>query len=461
MGTRLTDSVMYAHLWATPELAAVFDERARLQSWCDILAGLARAQARLGIIPAASADAIAAARADALDMDYVAEQTRLTSHSTLGLIRGLMRVLPEHAREHVYFGVTVQDVTDTWFGVVMREVGTVVWRDLRALEASLLELAAAHRDTAMAGRTHGQPGAPVTFGLKAASWADEVRRHVERLRDGRDRWLVGQLGGAVGALGFFGPAATELRRMFCAEVGLADPGISWLTCRDRIADFGQLLAMVAGTLARIGAEVYELARPEIGELAEAAPPGAVSSITMPHKRNPEGSEHLDTLARLARSSAGVLTEGMVAAGERDGRAWKAEWAALPEVCLLTGAALALGRQLVTGLEVDAGAMAANLDRYGEALSSERVLAGLSSRIGKHRAQQLLHEVLREDGGDPGRGLVERGVVERGVASAADVRSWMQRPAIDTAATMVDTVLARAHAARDAEAAEWTSQRRWT
>lgn len=451
MGTRLTDSAMYAHLWGTPELAAVFDERARLQSWCDILAALARAQARLGIIPGSSADAIsAAALVDALDLDYVAEQTRVTSHSTLGLIRGLLRVLPEHAREHVYFGATVQDVTDTWFGVVMREVGSMAWRELRALEGSLLELAAAHRDTVMAGRTHGQPGAPLTFGFKAASWADEVRRHIERLRDGRDRWLVGQLGGAVGALAFFGAEAAELRSQFCAEMGLADPGISWLTCRDRVAEFGQLLAMVAGTLGRIGTEVYELARPEIGELAEATPPGAVSSITMPHKRNPEASEHLDTLARLARSSAAVLTEGMVAAHERDGRAWKAEWVALPEVCLLAGAALALGRRLVADLEVDAGAMAANLDRYGEALSSERVLAGLSSRIGKHRAQQLLHEVLREDGSELGRGLVERGV-----ATAADVSSWMQRPAVDTAAAMVDTVLARARAARAAEAGSWT------
>ncbi|MDN5751009.1 MAG: adenylosuccinate lyase family protein, partial [Pseudonocardia sp.] len=304
MGTRLSGSLLYAHLWGTPELDAVFDERAMLQSWLDVLAALARAQAQLGLVPAEAAAAITdAARVEALDLAYVAEQTRATSHSTLGLIRGLSRVLPEQAREHVYVGATVQDLTDTWFGLVMRRVGEVVWRDLRALEAALLALAAEHRGTVMAGRTHGQPGAPITFGFKVASWADEVRRHLDRLRQGRDRWLVGQLGGAVGALAFFGDTGLELRARFCLEVGLADPGISWLTSRDRIAEFGGVLAMVCGTLSRIGTEVYELARPEIGELAEAAPPGAVSSITMPHKRNPEGSEHLDTLARLARSSA--------------------------------------------------------------------------------------------------------------------------------------------------------------
>ncbi|MGI9002035.1 MAG: class-II fumarase/aspartase family protein [Pseudonocardia sp.] len=419
MGTRLSSSTLYAHLWGTPELDAVFDERAMLQTWLDVLVALARAQASLGIVPAASASAIAAAaRVEALDLEYVAEQTRLTSHSTLGLIRGLLRVLPEQVREHVYVGATVQDVSDTWFGILMRDVGAIARRDLTALRGLLLDLAVEHRSTVMAGRTHGQPGAPITFGFKVASWADEVGRHLDRLAEGERRWAVGQLGGAVGVLAFFGADGPELRARFCAEVGLADPGISWLSSRDRVAEFGTVLAMIAGTLARIGTEVYELARPEIGELAEAAPAGAVSSITMPHKRNPEGSEHLDTLARLARSAAAVLLEGMVAGHERDGRAWKAEWVALPEVCQLTGAALRLALGLVEGLEVHADAMAANVARFGPALASERVLAGLSARIGKHRAQQVLHEILREHPEDPAAALAARGL-----ATESEVRAW--------------------------------------
>jgi adenylosuccinate lyase len=450
VGTRLTDSASYAHLWGTDELARVFDESARLQCWLDILVGLARVQARLGIVPADAAEAIATgAQVASLDLDYVAEQTRLTSHSTLGLIRGLQRVLPEHAREYVYLGATVQDLTDTWFGVVLREVGALVWRELRALEADLLHLARTHRDTLQVGRTHGQPGAPVTFGFKAASWADEVRRHLQRLREGRSRWLVGQLGGAVGVLGFFETDATALRRQFCAEVGLADPGISWLTSRDRLAEFGHLLAMVCATLARIGGEVYELQRPEIGELAEPTTATAVGSITMPHKRNPESSEHLDTLARLARSSAAVLTEGMTQLHERDGRGWKAEWVALPEVCLLTGAALRTARTIVRGLEVHAGVMAANLVRHGDALASERVLAGLSMRLGKHQAQAALQEVLAGRPTDLAAALAKRGL-----ASVEDVRGWISRPPVTTAGEMVDAVLARAAAARAGETETW-------
>jgi adenylosuccinate lyase len=449
VGTRLSSSALYAHLWGTSETDVLFDEQAMIQSWLDVLVALARAQASLGIVPPAAAEAIAAgAKVEALDLEFVAAQTRLTSHSTLGLIRGLQRVLPEDVREHVYVGATVQDVTDTWFGTVLREVGALVWRDLRAVEERLLALAAAHRDTVMAGRTHGQPGSPITFGFKVASWADEVRRHVDRLREGRARWCVGQLAGAVGALAFFGADGPELRARFCAEVGLADPGVSWLTSRDRIAEFGGVLAMVCGTLARIGVEVYELARPEIGELAEPAAPGAVSSITMPHKRNPEIGEHLDTLARLARSSSAVLLEGMVAGHERDGRAWKAEWVALPEVCQLTAAALHLARGLLDGLEVHPDAMAATVERFG-GLGSERVLAGLSARIGKHRAQQALHEILREEGAGLAAGLAARGL-----ATADEVRAWSTGAAVDAAAEMVDTVLARARAARAAEPEVW-------
>ncbi len=413
MGTRLSDSASYAHLWGTEELARVFDEPARLQCWLDILVALARTQARLGLLPAEAAEAIAAgARVPALDLDYIAEQTRLTSHSTLGLIRGLRMVLPEHAREYVYFGATVQDLTDTWFGVVMREVGALVWRELRALEADLLDLARTHRDTVQVGRTHGQPGAPITFGFKAASWADEVRRHLQRLREGRSRWPVGQLGGAVGVLTVFGTDGAALRRLFCAEVGLADPGISWLTSRDRPAEFGHLLAMVCGTLARIGGEIYELQRPEIGELAEPTTATAVGSITMHHKRNPEGSEHLDTLARLVRSSAAVLTEGLVQLHERDGRGWKAEWVALPEVCLLTGAALRIARRIVSGLEVNADAMAANLADLAA------VLAG------------------------------------RGQARAGGDNGWIGRSPVGAAGEMIDAVLARAAAARAGEPESW-------
>lgn len=452
MGARLTDAGPFAHLWGSDEVRALLDDDGRLRIWLAILAALADAQAELGIIPRPAAIAIAGVAPDQLDQNLITAETRRTSHSTLGLIRAVQQVLPAEAAEFVYYGVTVQDLTDTWTALTIREVGAIAWRDLHTIELGLVDLAVAHRSTVMAGRTHGQPGAPITFGMKAASWADEVRRHIERLAQGRDRWLVAQLGGAVGTLGFFGDDGPRLRALFSQRLGLADPGVPWLTSRDRIAEFGLLLAMVASTLARIGGEVYELQRPEIGELGEPSGPDTVGSITMPHKRNPESSEHLDTLARLTRANAGVLLEAMVQAHERDGRGWKAEWAAFPEVCLLTSTALRLGADLVAGLVVDREAMRRNVEASGGYLASEQVLGALARGLGKHRAQALLREAFVA-GRSSGRSLVES-VAATGAMPVDDAARLVAAPAIASAEAAVDTVVDRAHRARAAESERW-------
>jgi adenylosuccinate lyase len=423
VGARLSDSAAYAHLWATDETRALFDEAGRWQRWLDILGALAAAQADLGVIPPSSATSIAAsARVENLDVDLVAAETRRTSHSMLGLIRALQRVLPEDAAEHVYYGATVQDVTDTWFALTMRDVGDVVDRDIGVLLRAILDRAERHGQTIMPGRTHAQPGAPISFAFKLATWADELGRHRQRLGEGRRRWATVQLGGAVGTLGFYGDVGPSLRARFAERLRLADPGIAWFTSRDRIAEFAAVMAGITGTLARLGNEVMELQRPEIGELREAVADDGVSSIMMPHKRNPESSEHLDTLARLTRANAAVLMESQVQLHERDGRAWKAEWVALPEVCLLTATAVKLAITCIDGLEIDAERMHANVAGDGM-LASERVLGMLSARLGKHRAQAALQDVLREaraDGTTLVDAVVASGLMSRTEAEAAAV-----------------------------------------
>ncbi len=190
-------SAVYAHLWSTPEVEALLGDEGRLASWLDILAALARAQGELGLIPAEAADEIARrALVENLDLDYVAAQTRVTEHSTLGLIRGVQRVVSPEAGEWFCYGATVQDVSDTWAALIMRDLGRIAERDLAASEAALRKLARRHRSTPIAARTHGQPGLPVTFGYKAAVWAAEIRRHRERLGDGADPLAGGPAGRA-------------------------------------------------------------------------------------------------------------------------------------------------------------------------------------------------------------------------------------------------------------------------
>jgi adenylosuccinate lyase len=390
------DSAVYGHLWATPEVSALFCDEGRTQAWLGILAALAEAQAEAGLIPAAAAAAIREhADVSRLDLGLVAEQTRATGHSTIGLIQALRQSLPEQAREWVYYGATVQDLSDSWFGLVFRALGDIAERDVTRMRDRALDLAAEHRDTPMCGRTHGQPGLPITFGFKAAVWAAELDRHLARLRAGRGRWELAQLGGALGTMEFWGEGATGLLDGFARRLGLAAPALPWLTSRDGVAEFLWLLAAIAGTVGKIGNEVYQLQRPEIGELREAFTPGTVGSITMPHKQNPEISEHLVTLSRVVRAQAGLALEGMVCEHERDGRAWKTEWLAVPEAGLAFGACVAAGAQMLDGLRVDAARMQANIDAQRGYLLSEPVMRSLAGRVGKHTAHETVYAVAMD------------------------------------------------------------------
>lgn len=391
MSAHPADSRVFGHLWGTDEVRTLLDDEGRTTAWLEILAVLAEAQAEVGLVPAAAATAIREhARLEAIDLDLVAERTRASGHSTQGLIDALRAVLPEAAREWVYYGATVQDLTDTWSALLMRQLTDIVGRDLTAIRARAAELAEEHRGTPMPGRTHGQPGLPITFGFKAAGWAAELDRHLTRLDEGRARWETVQLGGALGTMAFWGEPAPRLLAVFAARLGLGAPEIAWLTARDRVAEFVGVLAAISASVARIGNEVFQLQRPEIGEVREGFTVGTVGSITMPHKRNPERSEHLVTLSRVVRAQAALALEGMVGEHERDGRSWKTEWLLLPEAALAAAACCAQGRAMLDGLEVDADRMAANLAAHRGYLMSEPVLRALSDRLGKHTAHEVVY-----------------------------------------------------------------------
>ena len=387
------DSAIFGHLWTTPEASALFTDEGRTQAWLQILAALAQAQADAGLIPAAAAESIRAhADVSLLDLGLVAEQTRRTGHSTMGLITALRAVLPEQAREWVYYGATVQDLSDTWFALVSRAIGNIAERDVTRMRDRALALAVRYRDTPMCGRTHGQPGLPVTFGFKAAVWAAELDRHLQRLRQGRSRWEVVQLGGALGTMEFWGDAALGLLTGFAGQLGLGVPVIPWITARDGVAEFLWLLAAMSATAGKIGNEVYQLQRPEIAELRESFTPGTVGSITMPHKRNPEISEHLVTLARVIRAQVTTGLDGMICEHERDGRAWKAEWLVVPEVSMAFAACVGAAARMLDGLQADPERMRRNVAACHGYLLSEPVMRALAARLGKHSAHEAVYGI---------------------------------------------------------------------
>ena len=389
------DSSVYAGAWSTPALRAIFDEDARTRAWLEILAVLAETQAAFALIPASDAAAIArtcrTTEPDAAFLEEVRLGFEASNHSTFGLIAALARRCPGESGEWLYYGATVQDLTDTWLMGALRDARAIFRSDLKAIDAALRALAKRHRDTVLAGRTHGQQGAPITFGFKVAGWAAEIRRHRMRSAEIAQRMDVGQLAGGVGSLSSLGPRALDLQHEFLSRIGLRPPQISWTASRDILAEWCNLCVLVCGTADRIGHEVYNLQRSEVGEVGERSAGGTVGSITMPHKRNPEISEHLGTLSRTVRHNAAIVAEGLVHDHERDGRSWKAEWNAVPLVTLLTGKALALLAELTANLEVDATRMRANLELGRGFALSESIMLGLAERVGKQSAHKLVYE----------------------------------------------------------------------
>jgi adenylosuccinate lyase len=395
MPVHIVDSMIYQNSWGTPELRAIFDDVPRTRAWLEILAALAETEAEFGLIPLDAAKAVAATcRSVELDANFFEEVRtgfEATNHSTLGLIRALQLRCPDQSGEWLYYGATVQDITDTWMALALLQVWGIVRRELAGIEANLVQLADRHRNTVMAGRTHGQIGLPITFGFKASVWAMEVRRHRQRLINLAPRLNVGQLAGGVGSLSSLGPQALELQKSFLARLGLDAPVTSWLTARDTLAEWFNLLALIASTGDKIGHEVYNLQRPEIDEVSEGFVTGTVGSITMPHKRNPEIAEHLGTLARVIRHNAALQMESLVHDHERDGRSWKVEWAILAETCMAVGKLLSLSGKLTANLDVHSDRMLANLEATGGFALSEVVMLALAVRTGKQTAHTLVYE----------------------------------------------------------------------
>ena len=229
---------------------------------------------------------------------------------------------------------------DTGVMLQIKAAHAVFVRDLRAIGRELYRLAETYKDTPMAGRTHAVQALPITFGHKCAVWLAETGRNHQRLTQLEERVFVGSLVGAVGTQASLGDQAFELDKRVMARLGLGVADISWQPARDRLVEYVGVLGLVGGSLAKIANEIITLAHTEVGELGEPFNEGKVGSSTMPHKRNPSTCEGIVAVGRTLRYTVALMHEALIQEHERDASAWRFEWKALPEACLMTGAILA-------------------------------------------------------------------------------------------------------------------------
>lgn len=378
MSVHMLDMAVFEDTLSTLAMREVFEENAFFQSWLDVEAALATTQGSLGMIPQASATAIAAAaKVERIDFEAVKAHGRETGHSLVPLLRELRRVAgPEHAG-FVHWGATTQDIVDTGMMLMVKAAWGLAGEQMLVLMKALLGHMEAHRDTVMVGRSHGNHALPITFGFKVAGWLDELHRQVTRWEQAKTRVLVGSINGAVGTFAPWGAQGFEVQAETCRLLALGVPDAPWQSARDRTAEAATLCGLTAGTLSRIAQEIYLLAKTEVGELAEPFTPGMIGSSTMPHKRNPIRTEWVLNLTRMVRSNAQAMMEAMSAEHERDASRWRTEWVRLPESFLMLSGALAHLIAVAEGLQVNAGRMEANLGLERGLLFSEPAMFALA------------------------------------------------------------------------------------
>lgn len=371
----------------------LFSRDARLARALRVEVALAETEAELGMIPAEAAGEIArAVSSGKVRLDRVDELERTLKHDVMAITRALAEAAGKGGA-WVHFGSTSADITDTALALELKESATVLREDLTGLARALLHLARTHRATAEVGRTHGQHGVPISFGYKMAVGAAEVMRERDRLDQLLPRLAVGKMAGAVGTGAGFGTHALAVESGVMRRLGIdADEAPTQIVGRDRIAEFTNWLALVAGTAERLATEVRNLQRTEIAEVQEPFDEARqVGSSTMAQKRNPMISENVTSLARLVRAFAFPPLENMVQWHERDLANSANERIVLPHSILLTDDLLTKLTEVFSDLRVDPGRMVAEIDRSAGGAMTENLMLALTAR-GVPRAEA--HELLR-------------------------------------------------------------------
>ena len=438
------DSAVFRDIFSTEAMRKIFSDENRIQKYLDFEGALARAQARLGIIPQEAADEICR-HCNAAEIDYgkLKIQTERIGYPVLPVVQQLVALCRDGLGEWCHWGATTQDITDSATVMQIREALVLVEADLDAIADALAGLARKYRNTPMAGRSNLQQAVPITFGYKMATLLAAFERHKQRLAELRARVLVGEFGGAAGTLSSLGGRGLEVQAELMKELKLGVPAIAWHTVRDTIAEVGCFLGLVTGTCGKIAFDVKLMMQTEVEELYEPFHEGRGSSSTMPQKRNPISSVYITALTSVVRQQAAALLDAMVEDHERSTGPWEIEWIVLPEIFCFSAGALAQTRFVLTGLQVDEKKMRANLDLTKGLIVSEAVMMGLGPYLGRQYAHDLVYDICRKVI-STGRPLVDL------LAENAEIAKHLDRAALEQlcdpanylgeAGAMVDRVL---------------------
>jgi len=386
-------AAIFARTLASAAMTEVFADRSIVAAMLAFEAALAEAEAAEGVIPASAVAPIAAAsRAGIGDIDSLVDEARRAGSLAIPLVKRLMAAVAERdaaAAGFVHHGSTSQDVIDTAMVIATGKALALIDADLARLVATLDALARTHLSTPILARTLMQPAQVISFGFKLVAWVAPLARARERLSRARAAALRLQFGGAVGTLASLGDKGPAVARRLAVQLDLAPADAAWHVQRDDWAALGCEVAVLCGSLGKIGHDLALLAQAEVGEVAEPSAPGRGGSSAMPQKRNPVAAMTAIAAALRAPHHAAAVLATMAPSHERGLGEWQAELAEWPSLFLEAHGALAALADACDGLEVDAARMRDNIERQRGAIFAEAAAALLVPSLGKAKANALL------------------------------------------------------------------------
>ena len=389
------ESILYKDLLGSDEMRDIFSDEGIIGAYLEVERALATVQAGLGIIPQNAADAIVAhAYVENIDLDRYEKRVCVVGAPILPVVEEIVAVVPDGLGEWAHYGTTTQDIMDTAMVLQMSKALDAIERDLGIISDALAGLAAKHRDTPIAGRSHRQHALPVTFGFKVAIWLSGIERHRKRLDELRPRVLVGQFAGATGTLASLAEHGFAIQDGLMKELGLGVPEATWHTMRDSMAEVVTYLGLLTGTLAKIGCDIALMMQTEVAEASEPFLAGRGSSSTMPQKRNPVGTEMMMVAAETVRADVHMMLGGMVQDHERASGPYKFELIALPRAFIAASGALMHAVDILPRLEVDVDRMRRNLELTHGLIVSEAVMMGLAPHLGRQTAHDIVYDACR-------------------------------------------------------------------
>lgn len=364
--------------YGSKEIKNIFDEQKRLDFILEFEAAAALAQSSIGIIPLYASEEInIQAKSGKITLERVKELEFTTDHDMAAVVNALSEQCSTDTKPWVHFGLTSNDIIDTTTSMQLRDALLIIEPKIKELARILSERSIKYKNQPAVGRTHGQHASIIPFGLKFAVWALEMIKHLERIKEGKKRFLICKTLGVVGTGSLMGNNALKVQQIVSSLLNLYPiDAATQVIPRERLAEVQFLIALIGASLDKIAIEIRNLQRTEIDEVAESFKSGQMGSSAVPVKRNPIKSERVSSLAKLLRSLLNVSMENISLWHERDLTNSANERFTIPMGTILLDEMLSTMIKVVKDLSINTEKISSNLNITKGQIYAEFVLESL-------------------------------------------------------------------------------------